>query len=124
MFRLLTKRVSILSAAAIGCSAGIVFLETRQVPVAAASTPLSYNVTRKIRRDNGDYFDKKLTLFQYYSCPFCCKVRAYLDLRGINYDIVEVNSVFHQEISWSDYKKVPIVVVSDKQGGKDYFQVS
>lgn len=52
-----------------------------------------------------------LTLFQFQTCPFCCKVRALLDYYGMSYNIVEVNSVTKKQIKWSDYRKVPIVVV-------------
>lgn len=53
----------------------------------------------------------KLTLYQYVTCPFCCKVRAYLDYFGYNYDIVEVNSISKKQLDWSKYKKVPVVTV-------------
>lgn len=53
----------------------------------------------------------KLTLFQFVTCPFCCKVRAMLNYNGISHDIVEVNSITREEIKWSEYKKVPILVV-------------
>ena len=59
----------------------------------------------------------KLTLYQYQTCPFCCKVRAFLDYYGFAYDIVEVNSVTRKQIKWSDYKKVPILVYEG--AGKD-----
>jgi len=52
----------------------------------------------------------KLTLFQYATCPFCCKVRAVLDYYGFSYNIVEVNPVMRQQIKWSEYKKVPILL--------------
>lgn len=52
----------------------------------------------------------KLTLFQYTTCPFCCKVRAVLDYYGFSYNIVEVNPVLRQQIKWTEYKKVPIVL--------------
>lgn len=58
----------------------------------------------------------KLTLFQYQSCPFCCKVRVFLDYYGLSYDVVEVNPVMRKEISWSSYKKVPIVLTSVSGG--------
>lgn len=58
----------------------------------------------------------KLTLFQYQTCPFCCKVRAFLDYYGISYDVVEVNPVLRKQISWSEYKKVPIVVAKTSSG--------
>lgn len=53
----------------------------------------------------------KLVLYQYKTCPFCSKVRAFLDYYGLPYDIVEVNPVMRQEIKWSTYRKVPILMV-------------
>ncbi|XP_067087452.1 prostaglandin E synthase 2 [Osmerus mordax] len=54
----------------------------------------------------------KLTLYQYKTCPFCSKVRAFLDFHGLPYDIVEVNPVMRKEIKWSTYRKVPILMVN------------
>ncbi|XP_056136202.1 prostaglandin E synthase 2 [Lampris incognitus] len=56
----------------------------------------------------------KLTLYQYKTCPFCSKVRAFLDYHGLPYEIVEVNPVMRQEIKWSSYRKVPILMVNDE----------
>ena len=53
----------------------------------------------------------KITLFQYQTCPFCCKARAFLDYFGLSYEVVEVNSVMRTQVKWTKYKKVPIVVV-------------
>lgn len=58
----------------------------------------------------------KLTLFQYQTCPFCCKVRTFLDYYGISYDVVEVNPVLRGQISWSQYKKVPIILAKSGNG--------
>ncbi|XP_012527154.1 prostaglandin E synthase 2 [Monomorium pharaonis] len=58
----------------------------------------------------------KLTLFQYQTCPFCCKVRVFLDYYGISYDIVEVDPVLRKEIGWSSYKKVPILLAKVEGG--------
>ena len=56
----------------------------------------------------------KVTLYQYDVCPFCNKVKAYLDYRGIPYDVVEVNPLTKSEIKFSkEYTKVPIVTVDD-----------
>ncbi|XP_049885011.1 prostaglandin E synthase 2 [Pectinophora gossypiella] len=63
-----------------------------------------------------DTSNLKLVLFQYRTCPFCCKVRAYLDSRGISYEIVEVDAVLRQAIKWSAYKKVPIVLAKVDDG--------
>lgn len=52
-----------------------------------------------------------LTLFQYCSCPFCCKTRTFLDYFGVSYNIVEVNPVLRQQLKWSaGYRKVPILL--------------
>ncbi|XP_056449152.1 prostaglandin E synthase 2 [Gadus chalcogrammus] len=53
----------------------------------------------------------KLTLYQYKTCPFCSKVRAFLDFQGLPYEVVEVNPVMRKEIKWSTYRKVPILMV-------------
>lgn len=57
-------------------------------------------------------FPAKLTLFQYATCPFCCKVRAFLDFYGLPYHIIEVNPVLRRELSFSSYRKVPILIVT------------
>ena len=58
----------------------------------------------------------ELTLFQYQPCPFCKKVRAFLDYSGLSYRIVEVNPVTKKQLGWSSYKKVPVVVAKVKEG--------
>ena len=50
-------------------------------------------------------------LYQYEVCPFCCKVKAFLDYHNIPYRVVEVNPLSKAEIKWSEYKKVPVVVL-------------
>ncbi|EFN73810.1 Prostaglandin E synthase 2 [Camponotus floridanus] len=57
-----------------------------------------------------------VTLFQYQTCPFCCKVRVFLDYYGISYDVVEVDPVLRKEIGWSSYKKVPILLTKVEEG--------
>jgi microsomal prostaglandin-E synthase 2 len=63
-----------------------------------------------------DPTELKLTLYQYQTCPFCCKVRVFLDYYGISYDLIEVDPVLRQAIKWSPYKKVPILVAKLSQG--------
>lgn len=42
-------------------------------------------------------------------CPFCCKVKAFLDWKKIPYSAVDVNPITKAEIAFSkDYRKVPI----------------
>lgn len=43
-------------------------------------------------------------------------MRAFLDFKGLSYDVVEVNSMTKKELDWSTYKKVPILVLKSKKG--------
>nr|XP_020648971.1 prostaglandin E synthase 2 [Pogona vitticeps] len=54
----------------------------------------------------------QLTLYQYKTCPFCSKVRAFLDYHQLPYEIVEVNPVMRKEIKFSVYRKVPILLAN------------
>lgn len=47
-------------------------------------------------------------------------MRSYLDAKGISYEIVEVDAVLRQDIRWSEYKKVPILLAKVDGG----YQVS
>lgn len=59
----------------------------------------------------------KITLYQYEVCPFCCKVKAFLDYHKIPYEVVEVEPVLKKELKFSkDYKKVPVVVLHSESG--------
>ncbi|KAM0865209.1 hypothetical protein ACQ4PT_043430 [Festuca glaucescens] len=56
-----------------------------------------------------DLLPQNVVLYQYQACPFCNKVRAFLDYHDIPYKVVEVNPLSKKEIKWSEYKKVPIL---------------
>lgn len=58
----------------------------------------------------------ELVLFQFQTCPFCCKVRSFLDFSGLSYSVVEVDAVLRQGIKWSDTKKVPIMLAKTRTG--------
>ncbi|GCB73837.1 prostaglandin E synthase 2 isoform X1 [Scyliorhinus torazame] len=57
--------------------------------------------------------DLSLILYQYKTCPFCSKVRAFLDFHSLPYEIVEVNPILRKEIKFSGYRKVPILIGDD-----------
>lgn len=59
--------------------------------------------------------DLEIVLYQYQTCPFCTKVRTFLDYYNIPYRIVEVDPLRKTEIGYSKYKKVPICVVQGVQ---------
>ncbi|XP_060199855.1 uncharacterized protein LOC132628137 [Lycium barbarum] len=58
---------------------------------------------------------KELVLYQYEACPFCNKVKAFLDYYDLPYKIIEVNPISKKELKWSDYKKVPVLMVDGEQ---------
>ncbi|ESP00899.1 hypothetical protein LOTGIDRAFT_180368 [Lottia gigantea] len=94
------------------------FRWNRMIVRADSSAAPNFTPTKLIRY-NKDNHGLKLTLFQFQTCPFCCKTRAFLDYYGISYDVVEVNSVTKKQLKWSQYKKVPVLVVNGV--GKDGF---
>ncbi|KAJ9542411.1 hypothetical protein OSB04_028917 [Centaurea solstitialis] len=70
---------------------------------------------------NRNYVSNDVVLYQYQACPFCNKVKdvvrfsAFLEYYDIPYKIVEVNPMNKKEIKWSDYRKVPILMVDGEQ---------
>lgn len=89
-------------------SAGTVFFS-----VAAAASSLVQDVHAKEPLQH--HLFKDVVLYQYEACPFCNKVKAFLDYYDIPYKVVEVNPISKKEIKWSDYKKVPILTVEGEQ---------
>ena len=75
----------------------------------------------KIKREKNPS-DVKITLYQIVTCPFCCKVRAYLDYFGYSYDIVEINSLTKAQLDWSSYKKTPVIAIQypSKENPNEY----
>mmetsp|Transcript_38843 Transcript_38843/g.126005 ORF Transcript_38843/g.126005 Transcript_38843/m.126005 type:complete len:222 (-) Transcript_38843:429-1094(-) len=60
-----------------------------------------------------------IRLYQYQICPFCNKIKALLDLHGLEYETVDVNPLTKKEIKpWSEYRKVPIAVLTPLAGGE------
>lgn len=47
------------------------------------------------------------TLYQYTTCPFCCKLKAFLDYHQIEYATVEVNPITKKQIKDHGFGKVP-----------------
>lgn len=48
-----------------------------------------------------------IELFRYTTCPYCSKVKAFLDYYDVPHDLVEVEPMFKSQISESRYKKLP-----------------
>ncbi|XP_024929305.2 uncharacterized protein LOC107418554 [Ziziphus jujuba] len=84
------------------------------ISVAAVSATLSQEVHAK-EPPPPELVPKDVILYQYEACPFCNKVKAFLDYYDVPYKVVEVNPLSKKEIKWSDYKKVPILMVDGEQ---------
>ena len=127
-----------LFAASATMATAVNLVDVETLPQAKAAVPKVRRLTRRSRRHLAPMYPhqnisptpisparlapqeklpfSKVTLYQYDVCPFCNKVKAYLDYRGIPYDIVEVNPLTKSEIKFSkEYRKVPIVTVDDEQ---------
>ncbi|KAM7266789.1 hypothetical protein ACFE04_008955 [Oxalis oulophora] len=91
-----------------GVSGAVLF----STAAAAASTTLTQESHAKAPPN---FAPKEVTLYQYEACPFCNKVKAFLDYNKIPYKVVEVNPISKKEIKWSEYKKVPILTVDGEQ---------
>lgn len=51
----------------------------------------------------------ELEFFRFTTCPFCGKVKAFLDYYGIPHVPVEVDPMFKSQLGQMDYKKVPVL---------------
>ncbi|KAK4538752.1 hypothetical protein CDCA_CDCA20G4777 [Cyanidium caldarium] len=59
-------------------------------------------------------------LYVYSICPYCCKVRAFMDYHRLPYSMTEVNPLTKRELRFSaDYKKVPIAVLNSGEQVND-----
>jgi len=103
----------------VGVFSGFVIKNRYEQIVHAASGIRPRHIPSRIVNNNRDQDGLELTLYQYQTCPFCCKVRAFLDYNGFSYNIIEVNSVFRQQIKWSDYKKVPMLIIEGSSNNYD-----
>lgn len=74
----------------------------------------SLDIEKQLKEEK---FDKlQIKLYQYPTCPFCCKARSFLKLHGIPFEMIEVHPLFKSEIQFSSYKMLPIVTVVDENG--------
>ncbi|XP_063700847.1 prostaglandin E synthase 2 [Culicoides brevitarsis] len=90
-------------------------IEQNDKPFIIDKFPENIKITREIKNPQ-DSTGLELVLFQFQTCPFCCKVRSYLDYKGLSYSVVEVDAVLRQSIKWSPYKKVPLLLAKTKDG--------
>nr|CAB58343.1 hypothetical protein [Drosophila erecta] len=84
-------------------------------PTRLGGIPAGVRITKRYVNPK-DTSGLDIVLFQFQTCPFCCKVRAFLDYMGISYSVVEVDAVLRQDIRWSSVKKVPMVLIRQQDG--------
>ena len=58
---------------------------------------------------------QKIKVYQNQGSPPCCAVRAFLTLADIPYETVEVDFLSKSELSFSSYKKVPVLTINGYQ---------
>uniref|UniRef100_A0A0N4Z675 Prostaglandin E synthase 2 n=1 Tax=Parastrongyloides trichosuri TaxID=131310 RepID=A0A0N4Z675_PARTI len=101
--------------AAAVCTGGASLAATLVVPKQEDNRIDGLSAPEKARHIVGplDKTGLKARLYQYQTCPFCCKVRAFLDYYGFDYEIIEVNPLSRKEIKFAPgQKKVPVVTCS------------
>lgn len=59
----------------------------------------------------------RFVLYQYEVCPFCNKVQTFLEHSQVPHQRVEVNPLSKKEMNFSEYRKVPFLVVEDTTSG-------
>lgn len=82
--------------------------------IAVAGTAAALNRSRMFSSAEGvEQVVFKPTIYQYLICPFCNRVKSYLDYCGIEYDAIEVNPLTKSEINFPvTTKKVPIAFIN------------
>ncbi|OAF65996.1 Microsomal prostaglandin E synthase 2 [Intoshia linei] len=86
-------------------------------------TPIGVTARRSINHDFKSFSTKKkinkhdwnLTLYQFQNCPFCCKLRTYLDYNKLNYNVVEVNSITRKQLKVFGTRKVPLLLCNKEK---------
>lgn len=85
---------------------------------AFCGTPTSGYVAANTARDTDSATKPpSVTLYEYQPCPFCNKVKAFLDYTDTPWTSVEVDPLFKKEIAFSQVKpkKVPICIIDETQ---------
>jgi len=94
------------------------YLRKQRLDRNSAVTPDEFHALQATKHDGSNIFDvlpkdretlaeTPLTFFRYSTCPFCGKLKAFLDIYGLNYTVVEVEPMLKSQISGNGYGKVP-----------------
>ena len=58
----------------------------------------------------------EITIYRYLTCPFCGKVKAFLDQHKIPYKCVEVDPLTKSQLKGNNYSKVPFLKIKTDNG--------
>lgn len=119
----LTRHPKKLAVGVLALGSGAAYLSTQSRSGAAASgsvapplPPFNLDDYRGLGSLAAFKTQQEIVLYQYETCPFCNKVRAFLDYSGIRYRTVEVNPLTKAEKNVSPAlkacKEVPVLVVN------------
>ena len=88
------------------------------------TTPTPTSTSSTIRKDLRNDMPN-ITLYQYETCPFCNKVRAFLDFHSIPYKVIEVDPLKKKQLAFSkDYRKVPIAILKNDNNTDSQKQIN
>eukprot|EP01060_Flectonema_neradi_P034855 TRINITY_DN624_c10_g1_i1.p1 TRINITY_DN624_c10_g1~~TRINITY_DN624_c10_g1_i1.p1 ORF type:complete len:342 (+),score=52.60 TRINITY_DN624_c10_g1_i1:45-1028(+) len=78
-----------------------------------SSTADDVNDTEAISKLSIDDLRKNgVILYRYLTCPFCGKLKAFLDYQKIPYQLVEVDPLFKSQMKGLGYSKVPFIQIN------------
>lgn len=82
--------------------------------VVAATVMMNKSRTFCSTPNDGETATFRPTIYQYLICPFCNRVKSYLDYCGVEYDTIEVNPLTKAEIKDMKLvaKKVPVAIIN------------
>eukprot|EP00755_Sulcionema_specki_P011601 Sspe_Gene.49395::Locus_26596_Transcript_1_1_Confidence_1.000_Length_1196::g.49395::m.49395/K05309/PTGES2; microsomal prostaglandin-E synthase 2 len=58
--------------------------------------------------------EKGVTMYRYLTCPFCGKLKAFLDYHRIPITFVEVDPLFKAQMKGLNYSKVPLIKIGEE----------
>ena len=76
-----------------------------------STQPIAFSLSRNAFRACSTASSQNISLYQYATCPFCNRVKAVLDYKGLEYKTIEVNPLTKTEIKFSGSKSVPVVQI-------------
>ena len=91
-----------------------IYILSTTIPVAVSFSLFKHRNFVAFSSPSLDKNTSPVTLYQYKICPFCNRVKVYLDYKKIKYTTIEVNPITKSELKFSDIKKVPIALIDGR----------